>query len=426
MSYERENRQAIISYFEQGAKGSALREALGVEIEHFVVHKGTLAPVLYDAPSGQLGVHDVLDYLSSYYPQKSYGLEGELIGLACSEASLSLEPAAQLEISIAPYENIETIIKVYKAFRQVVDPFLAKHDCMLVTLGYHPRAKALDLPLIPKQRYRFMNDYFHALGTHGERMMRASASTQVSVDYYDEADAIEKMRLVQALVPVIAYLTDNVQRFEGEVPTKPLSHLTMWRNVDNDRCGSVPGLYESGFGFAQYADWLLKTCPIFVTRPKADDPQDPTLRSVSDQSAAQTYGDAPMTKHDIEHLLSMFWPDVRLKRFVEIRPADSMPIQAVAGYAALIKGIMYSEAAHRTLEDAFGVAAGRWPLTDNSTQQAVDGIYEYGLKAQIQELSLDEWIELAFRIAAQSLSNKECQHLEDFKTWSMQNHSGRY
>ena len=93
---------------------------------------------------------------------------------------------------------------------------MQEHGCKLVTLGYHPTEKALDLPLIPKKRYHFMNDYFHSLGTHGERMMRASASTQVSVDYKDEADAIRKMRIAQALVPIIAVLTDNIERFEGE------------------------------------------------------------------------------------------------------------------------------------------------------------------------------------------------------------------
>ena len=120
-------------------------------------------------------------------------------------------------------------------------------------------ARALELTLIPKQRYRFMNDYFMEIGTRGERMMRASASTQVSVDYRDEADAIRKMRIAQALAPIFASVTDNTAVFEAE-PAPRLARFALWRNVDNDRCGSVPGLFSEGYGFADYADWILRTC----------------------------------------------------------------------------------------------------------------------------------------------------------------------
>ena len=419
MPYEEENRQAIISYFEQGAKGNTPCEKLGVEVEHFVVQEPSLQAVPYKKSEDiSFGVQDVLAYLAQFYPNKSFGSEGELIGLSSDEASITLEPAAQLEISIAPYASIDTIVQVYRSFRLHVDPFLEQRSASLVTLGYHPVEKALDLPLIPKQRYHFMNDYFRKKGTHGERMMRASASTQVSVDYADEQDAIRKMRVAQALVPVLAALTDNVERFEGEVPQKPLSRLFMWRDVDNDRCGQVPHLFDEGFSFATYADWLLGTCPIFVTRPAADDPQGPALRSVVGQTAAQAYADALMTKDDIEHLLSMFWPDVRLKRFVEIRPADALPLCAMAGYAALIKGIFYSSEALDRVEDALGVVGGRWPLSDESTIAAARTIQDKGLQADVYGLQLGEWEKLLFDEARKSLPASEQKYLDDFAQWS--------
>lgn len=417
MSYERENRQAMISYFEQGSKGSALRPLLGVEVEHFVVYKDTLRAVPYDAGSAGGGVRDVLTYLSQFYPQKMYGIEGDLIGLSSSRASLTLEPAAQLEISIAPFSSIETIVSVYCEFRAQVDPFLDEHGCMLVTQGYHPFERALDLPLIPKQRYRFMDAYFRDKGTHGERMMRASASTQVSVDYADEADAVRKMRIAQALTPLFAYMTDNVTRFEGEVPKQPLSRLAMWRDVDNDRCGSVPGIFDEGFGFGAYADWLLRTCPIFVTRASADDPEGAALREVAGRTAASVYADAPMSQDDIEHLLSMFWPDVRLKRFVEIRPADALPVRAMAGYAALIKGIFYSPKALDRIEDALGVVGDKWPLDDGSTDRAAQAIREQGLQANVYGSSLQEWKALVFDLARETLTAQESSHLDEFEQW---------
>lgn len=436
MSFEEENRSAICAYFAQGAKGNQPCEKLGVEVEHFVVDAATLKAIPYEGEKvaigrasegasgatseAAFGVRDILLYLSEFYPREMRGLEGDLIGLANEEASLTLEPAAQLEISIAPYCAIEDIVRVYTEFRGHVDSFLRQHKAKLVTLGYHPIEKAYDLSLIPKKRYHFMNDYFHALGTHGERMMRASASTQVSIDYRDEADAIRKMRVAQALVPIIAAFTDNVVRFEGETP-KPLSRLAMWRDVDNARCGQVPGLFEAGFGFEQYAAWLLRTCPIFVTRPSAKDPQGPALRDVAGITASQAYADAPMSQDDIEHLLSMFWPDVRLKQFVEIRPADALPLQAMAGYAGLIKGIFYSEESLALVEDAFGVVGGRWQLDDTYTDTAAESIRALGWKAKVGNLSLAEWRKFLFDQARRTLVQEEQRYLENFEKWIAQN-----
>ena len=411
MSYEQENKQALVAYFTEGAKGDKPLGALGVEVEHFVVTAEGEYPVSYAGRSeGEFCVRDVLAHLADAYPQHTYGLEGDLIGLASDEASITLEPAAQLEISIAPYSSISRILRVYNEFRAKVDPFLAEHGCKLVTSGYHPTARALDLTLIPKQRYRFMNDYFKEIGTRGERMMRASASTQVSVDYQDEADAIRKMRIAQALAPIFASVTDNTAVFEAE-PAPRLARFALWRNVDNDRCGSVPGLFNEGYSFADYAEWILRTCPIFVTRPSADDPTGPNLRAVYGQSAYEAYGDAPMTRADIEHVLSMFWPDVRLKNFVEIRPADSLPAPLMAGYAALVKGIFYSQRSLQAIEEAFGVVEGVWPLTDDSANQALKSIQEDGAEAVVCGKTLAEWQELIFEIADGALDKEDAAHL---------------
>ena len=383
MSYEQENKQALVAYFIEGAKGDKPLGALGVEVEHFVVTAEGEHPVSYAGGEGEFGVRDVLAHLADAYPQHTYGLGGDLIGLASDEASITLEPAAQLEISIAPYLSIGQILRVYSEFRSKVDPFLAEHGCKLVTSGYHPTARALELTLIPKQRYRFMNDYFMEIGTHGERMMRASASTQVSVDYCDEADAIRKMRIAQALAPIFASVTDNTAVFEAE-PAPRLARFALWRNVDNDRCGSVPGLFSEVYG----------------------------------QSAYEAYGDAPMTRADIEHVLSMFWPDVRLKNFVEIRPADSLPAPLMAGYAALVKGIFYSERSLCAIEQAFGATEGVWLLNDSSANQALEAIQRHGAEAVICGKTLAEWQELIFEVADEALNEEDAAHLHDLVSFA--------
>lgn len=411
MSYEQENKQAVIAYFLKGAKGNKPLGALGVEVEHFVVTQQGNGPVSYAGEEGRIGVRDVLHHLAESYPQKTYSRQGDLIGLASPEASITLEPAAQLEISIAPYSSIDEIVAVYQAFHEKVDAFLAQHGCKLVAAGYHPTACALDLPLIPKQRYRFMNQYFAEIGTHGERMMRASASTQVSVDFRDEADAIHKMRVAQAIAPILASMTDNAATFEGK-PAGRMARFALWRNVDNDRCGSVPGLFREGYGFADYAEWILRTCPIFVTRAAADAPEGPDLRPVFGQSAYEAYGDAPMSTEDVEHALSMFWPDVRLKSFVEIRPADSLPAPLMAGYAALVKGLFYSEESLSAIEAAFGVENGVWPLTDASADEALAAIQAKGFEARIGGKTLAQWQNLLLETAEAALDAHDAAYLK--------------
>lgn len=411
MSFEQQNRKAVVAYFNKGAKGDAPLGALGVEVEHFVVAKQTHAPITYTGGEAGFGVRDVLAHLATWYPEKTFSREGDLIGLASPKGSITLEPAAQLEISIAPYMQVTDVLCVYNEFRSQVDPFLEQHGCELMALGYHPTAKALSLELIPKQRYRFMNNYFHEIGTHGERMMRASASTQVSVDYRDEADAIRKMRVAQALAPILSAMTQNTPVFEAE-PAAPMARFALWRDVDNDRCGSVPGLFNPGFGFEAYAEWVLQTCPIFVTRAAALSPEGPELRAVYGQSAYRAYSDAPMSEADVEHVLSMFWPDVRLKSFVEIRPADSLPAPVVAGYTALVKGLFYSEESLQAIEQAFGVQDDAWPLNDESANKALALIQQGGLQANLYGKTLAEWESFLFGLAGNALPEQEKPYLQ--------------
>lgn len=410
MSYKEQNSKIVADYFRQGAKEDP--SLLGVEVEHFVVYADTLHGVPYQSEDGRLGVLDVLEYLAQFYRRKSYGADGDLIGLASKKGTVTLEPASQLEISIAPYRTVAEVKAVYEEFRAQVDPFLEEHGAKLVAAGYHPHNKALELPLIPKRRYHFMDDFFRSIGLNGERMMRASASTQVSVDFTDEADAVRKMRVAQALAPVLSALADNTRVFEGEPTDKPLEHLNLWRNVAKFHCGSVPGLFNEGWGFADYASWLLGVEPIFITRPAAADPDGESMRPFFDVPAFEAYGDAPMTEADVEHLISMVWPDVRLKRFVEIRPADSLPEDKILGYTALVKGIFYNEASLKAMEDAFGVVDGVWPLDDSSTDEALALIREQGDSAVIYGKTLSDWKRFALETAQAALSPEEATYLK--------------
>ena len=164
---------------------------------------------------------------------------------------------------------------------------------------------------------------------------------------------------------------------------------------------------------------MLGASPIFVTRTPAGEPEDATPRQVGAVPAAQAYGDAPMTQADIEHLLSMYWPDVRLKRFVEIRPADSMPQELVLGYAALIKGLFYSENALSTIESDLGVVDGVWPLTSDSVESVIAAIKKQGYGAHVYGKSLDQWIAHLFDLARAGLDADEQGYLDPLEGFAL-------
>ena len=419
------NRDRLIAYYRSGIVQPGSPKRLGVEIEHFIVTNDGDRPVSYEGHDGIIGVQDVLRYLLAFYPQTTLGSHCELLGLANQTGSITLEPAAQLEISLAPYEHVRDIEAAYRAFRDVLDPFLSQHGCHAASYGYHPSARALELPLIPKERYAIMDAHFASLGTHGARMMRATASTQVSVDYYSEEDAVRKLRVATALGPIFAYITDNSPVFEGQPDTMPLTRMGLWRDVDKARCESIPGVFDDGFGFATCADWLLDTPPIFITRPAAGTPDGPALRLFNDIPASEAYADAPMEKRDIEHLISMFWPDVRLKRFVEIRQGDSLPADEVYGYAALIKGLFYSEESLSILEAALGAHDGIWPQDDTSVNAAILDIRAHGENAPVYGMELSRWVDMLFDVAAAALPPDEVEYLQVLRSRDRSNGPAR-
>ncbi|MBR3160469.1 MAG: hypothetical protein IKF14_15395 [Atopobiaceae bacterium] len=405
------NKQALVKFFEEGCKGAENCELLGLEVEHFVV-AGDGRPMSYEPTRDLPGVRDLLGCLSRWFPKEEYNERGDLLGLAGEDGSVTLEPAAQLEISAAPLKSVVQVDVLYQRFRERVESFAQPFGAHLVNRGYHPDRCAEELALIPKRRYDFMDRYFASIGSHGMRMMRGSASTQVSVDYADEADAVRKMRVAGALAPVLAAIADNTHTYEGKPNHVPVRRLQLWREVDDVRCGTVPGLFAKDFGFEAYADWLLRIPPIFVTRPAASDPDGPSRREAFTISAEEAYADAPMTRADVEHVASMVWPDVRLKQFVEVRAADCLPAPCIPGYVALIKGLFYSESSLAAIEEALGVHDGVWPLSSAAVSGAISSIQADGIEADVYGKPLVAWENLLFSLAREALDGDERPYLD--------------
>lgn len=359
----------MVEYFRDGCKpvGKLL---LGLEVEHFITHNNG-APVTFDE------IQEVMRSMQQPQDQPIM-IDGLYMGYRNKTFGVSLEPACQLEISIAPRSDVPQIRMIYESYATQLCAVLAQHGLQLHAMGCHPTCAAESLPLIPKVRYEAMDRYFRTSGGHGVCMMRATASTQVSVDYFSESDFVRKYRVASLIAPMLALLTDNAPVYQGQPNHSYCVRTHVWNDVDPERCGIIPCLMDDNFGFSAYADYILQR-PLIVAKRGA------RTQCVGRKTASEIYGSHP-GRSEIEHILSMFFFDVRLKSYIEIRVADSMTPRYISAYTQLIKTIFSSPAA---LDGILRHYAGAtvWDITDAKISVCCRGykarIYDYPVADEI-------------------------------------------
>jgi glutamate--cysteine ligase len=418
--------QAIATYIAQGIEHGC-GDCIGMELEHFIVRATDKALVPYhrDPTTDAPGVRDVLERLVPFYDEQIYETQPDgrkdLIGLNRSYASITLEPGAQIEISISPVLEIRDIQIVYHAFRSDIDPILAEFGYELLTSGYHPTSRARNIPLIPKARYHFMDEYFKSTGAHGICMMRATASTQISIDYSSATDAIRKFRIANLLSPLLAFITDNSPVFESthiasqkadkmRMGTGALSlpipqcmvRTAIWDDVDPARSLTAPGTFDEGFSFESYGAAILRAPAIFTV----EDNEAGGRANVAQcgRSFAEVFAGHSLSRANIEHILSLFFFDVRFKTYVEIRIADSLPLPYALSFAALIKGIFYSPEALTSL-DALVTRFGHDGAAAISDAKAA--LRQQGFAAHIYGQTAAEWLDELLKMAETSLGEND-------------------
>jgi glutamate--cysteine ligase len=275
-------------------------------------------------------------------------MEGEhIIGLQQDGQSVTLEPGGQFELSGAVLESLhQTCAEVNNHLYQVRS-VSEELGVAFLGAGFDPKWKYDDVPKMPKERYAIMRDYMPTRGSLGRDMMFRSCTVQVNLDFESEADMIEKFRIGIALQPVATALFANSPFKEGR-PTGYLSWRShVWTDTDPDRCGTVPFVFDPGFGFERYVDYVLDVPMYFVTRKDKI-----TGKYVYHNVAGQSFrdflvgrlpglpGEFPTMKDWESHLTTVF-PEVRLKRFLEMRGADAGPWRLICALPALWVGLLY-------------------------------------------------------------------------------------
>lgn len=327
MDIFKKNKEEIIQYLSDGCKPTDMAMHFGVELEHFVVNASTKEAVAYE---GECGVEAILKELMPFYNESAYS-QGHLIALGRDGIDLSLEPGAQLEVSISPQTDVFCIKEIYDAFCEEIRPILEKYSYEMVTVGYQPKSKVDDLGLLPKARYEYMDKYFQAIGPWGRRMMRGTASTQVSIDYYSEEDFMKKYRIAYYLRDILACFFSNTHVFEGKANTERDLRDKIWMGTDKRRVDVSAYMKNNTLSFADYTEFVMQT-PVIVNKEAGSEFYDE--RTIGEIAKERIF-----SKDEMVHMLSMVFPMIRAKQFLELRFADSMPMDKVLCYVLLIKGL---------------------------------------------------------------------------------------
>ena len=335
-----ENRRALVAHLASGCKPpSACR--IGTEHEKFGFRLDDLRPLPYDGPAG---IRAMLEGLTRFGWKPFY--EGDnVIALTFDGQAVSLEPGGQFELSGAPVENLHQTCNELNTHLAQVSDVAKELGVGFLGLGMQPKWRRDDIPWMPKGRYKVMRRYMPLKGTLGLDMMTRTCTVQVNLDHESEADMVRKMQVGMALQPIATALFANSPFVEG----KPCGYLSyrshIWTDTDPDRCGIPAFVFDAGMSFERYVDYALDVPMYFVMREgKYIDVAGQSFRDFLAGKLPGLPGECPTLADWDDHLTTLF-PEVRLKRYIEMRGADGGPWRRLCALPALWTGLLYDSVA---------------------------------------------------------------------------------
>ncbi len=336
-----ESREDLAAYLASGCKPPE-DWRIGTEHEKFGYCTDTLKPLPYE---GERSIRAVLEGLRDRYGWAPLEEGGNIIGLTKDGANVSLEPGGQLELSGAPVETIHETCDEVNVHLREVKSISDEIGVGFIGLGAAPVWTHDEMPMMPKGRYKLMTRYMGEVGTHGTQMMYRTCCVQVNLDFQTEADMVQKLRVALALQPVATALFANSPFFEG----KPNGHQSwrsrIWRDLDADRTGTLPWVFEDGFGFERWVDYALDVPMYFVYRDGVYiDALGQSFRDFLDGRLPALPGEVPTLSDWADHLTTIF-PEARVKKFIEMRGADGGPWRRLCALPALWVGLIYDQSA---------------------------------------------------------------------------------
>ncbi len=334
----------LVERLDSGSKPKE-RWRIGTEHEKFGFYIADCSPVPYDGPQGIEKLLEALNGMLGWEPILDRGL---IIGMVdpVGGGAISLEPGGQLELSGAPVETIHQTCSETNSHlaqvREVAEPL----GIGFLGLGMSPKWKLAETPRMPKSRYDIMTGYMPKVGGKGLDMMYRTATIQVNLDFSSEADMVKKLRVGVALQPIATAIFANSPFTEGKPNGYQSYRAEIWRDTDPHRTGMMPFAFEDGFGFERYVDWALDVPMYFVKRGGTyHDVTGTTFRQFLDGALRDRLPGVVPDIGDFDNHISTLFPEVRLKRYLEMRGADGGPWRRITALPALWVGLLYDQTA---------------------------------------------------------------------------------
>jgi glutamate--cysteine ligase len=372
------DRRQLVEYHANGSKPPAAWR-VGTEHEKFVFRRKDRRRAPYEGPDG---IGALLNGMLRFGWEPVY--EGNNVIALENDArcSITLEPGGQFELSGAPLETIhQTCDEVHEHLRQVRE-VCDELGLGMLGLGFDPTSRREDVGWMPKGRYRIMRDYMPKKGGHGLDMMLRTCTVQANLDYQSEADMVKKFRVSLALQPVAGALFANSPFTEGKPNGFQSYRSFVWTDLDPDRTGTLPFVFENGFGFERYVDYLLDVPMYFVYRDgRYIDASGQSFRDFLAGRLPALPGEVPTMTDWVDHSTTAF-PEVRLKTFLEMRGADGGPWRRLCALPAFWVGLLYDQTA---LDAAHDLIAG-WTTEEREAMRAE--VPRLGLDARIRSRTL--------------------------------------
>src|SRR5262245_50229514 len=393
-----ETREDLVAWFEAGSKPRS-HFRIGTEHEKFVFTVHGHNPVPYQ---GQRGIRALLEGMQHLLGWEPIIEAGNIIGLfdVTGGGAISLEPGGQFELSGAPVETAHQTCSELMAHLAQVKEVARPLGIGFLGLGMTPNWSLAQIPMMPKGRYRIMTAYMPKVGGLGLDMMYRTCTVQTNLDFASEADMVKKLRVSVALQPVATALFANSPFTEGKLNVFQSFRSATWRGADADRTGMLPFCFEPGMGFERWADYALDVPMYFIKR--GDRYIDVAGQSFRDLMAGRLPGlpGERATMSDWANHVSTIFPEVRLKRYLEMRGADSGPWPRLPALAAYWVGLLYDD----------DVLDSAWDLVKNWTaeerQRLRDHVPRLGFKARVRDSSVLDLAKSTLALAEEGLARR--------------------
>lgn len=385
--------EELEEYFHHSAKPRD-QWRVGTEYEKVGIDRLSAKAIPYSGPRGVEAILKALTEEHNWQPQEE---EGHVIGLIREKAQVHLEPGGQIELSGEPCENIHcTHAEFTQHMRELVE-VAERLGVVFLGLGIQPVSSLEGIAWVPKKRYRIMAPYMQRVGTMGHRMMKQTATVQANIDYSDEKDAMAKFRAAMGLSPLITAIFANSPISEGQLNGYKSFRAHIWTRTDRDRCGLLPFAFSADLSFGHYVEYALDVPMYFILR-------DGTYIDFTGipfrHFLTHGYKGHYATIEDWDFHLTTLFPEVRIKRFMEVRSADSQPPELMPALPALVKGLLYDS---DCLQAAWDLVKG-WSWDER--MEVYHDSHRYALGARIRRFSLLDLAKELLEIAWEGLKRQ--------------------